>query len=253
MTPMIKIENVSKSFGPVHVLKAINLEIGSGETVCIIGPSGSGKSTLLRCLNRLEKIDAGSISIDGQLIGLERRKDGLYELSEREIARQRRSLGMVFQSFNLFPHMTVLQNLIEAPVGVKKEKAEVATERGLKLLERVGLRDKAQAYPGQLSGGQKQRVAIARALNMQPKVMLFDEPTSALDPENVGEVLQVMKELSSSGLTMIIVTHEMGFAREAGHRVVFMEGGGVVEQGPPSQIFEAPAHPRTQAFLKAVL
>ncbi|MFE3838790.1 amino acid ABC transporter ATP-binding protein [Pseudogemmobacter sonorensis] len=250
---MIKIEKVWKSFGPLSVLKGVSFEVGAGETVCIIGPSGSGKSTMLRCINHLEKIDSGRITLEDELIAYREVGDYLIELPEREIARRIGNIGMVFQSFNLFPHMTVLQNLIEGPVGVKGEKREIAVERGMGFLSRVGLANKADAYPAQLSGGQKQRVAIARALNMEPKAILFDEPTSALDPENVNEVLQVMKQLSASGLTMIVVTHEMGFAREAADRVIFMDQGNVVEEGSPNDVLSWPKNPRTKAFVGSVL
>ena len=250
---MIRVENVYKSFGEHSVLNGVGFEVGAGETVCIIGPSGSGKSTMLRCINHLEKIDSGRILVNGRMVAYREENGLLHELPAAQIAVNRRTLGMVFQSFNLFPHMTVLQNLIEGPVGVKGEARDVATERGLGYLRKVGLADKANAYPAQLSGGQKQRVAIARALNMMPAVMLFDEPTSALDPENVNEVLSVMKDLSSSGMTMIVVTHEMGFAREAANRVVFMDGGRVVEEGTPAQVLGAPSHPRTKAFIGSVL
>jgi polar amino acid transport system ATP-binding protein len=250
---MINVDSVYKSYGTHTVLKGVTFTVARGETVCIIGPSGSGKSTMLRCINHLEKVDAGRITVNEKLVAY-REKDGvLYELPEAQIAEQRRSIGMVFQSFNLFPHMTVLENLIEAPVGVKGESKAIATERGLDFLRKVGLAEKANAYPAMLSGGQKQRVAIARALNMTPDVLLFDEPTSALDPENVNEVLQVMKNLASTGMTMIVVTHEMGFAREAADRVIFMDQGMIVEAGTPNEVLSWPQHARTKAFVGSVL
>jgi polar amino acid transport system ATP-binding protein len=221
--------------------------------VCIIGPSGSGKSTFLRCINHLEKIDGGKLYVDGELVGYRQATGKLYELREREVARKRAEIGMVFQRFNLFPHMTVMQNVCEAPIGVKGEPKEAVRERALGLLNRVGLADKVDAYPAQLSGGQQQRVAIARALAMQPKLMLFDEPTSALDPELVGEVLDVMRGLAQDGLTMIVVTHEMGFAREVGDELVFMDDGVVVERGRPKDVLTAPQTERCQNFLSKVL
>jgi len=252
-TTMVLAEKVHKSFGHVEVLKGIDLEVGNGEVVCLLGPSGSGKSTFLRCINHLERIDGGRLSVDGELIGYRQNGDKLYEMHEREVAAQRRGIGMVFQRFNLFPHMTALENVMEAPVQVRKEAKASARVRSLELLERVGLGDKAGNYPAQLSGGQQQRVAIARALAMKPKLMLFDEPTSALDPELVGEVLDVMKDLAAEGMTMIVVTHEIGFAREVADTVVFMDGGVVVEAGKPSDVIGNPQHPRTQAFLSKVL
>ncbi|HEY9288258.1 MAG TPA: amino acid ABC transporter ATP-binding protein [Candidatus Dormibacteraeota bacterium] len=251
--PMVKAEAVHKNFGRLEVLRGINLEVQPREVMCMIGPSGSGKSTFLRCINHLEKIDAGRLSVDGALVGYEQRGDRLYELRDEEVCRKRSEIGMVFQRFNLFPHMTALQNVIEAPLRVKKESREAAVARGRQLLERVGLAEKVQAYPNQLSGGQQQRVAIARALAMQPKLMLFDEPTSALDPELVGEVLDVMRRLAEDGMTMIVVTHEMGFAREVGDSLVFMDGGIVVEAGKPKDVIANPQHERTQAFLSKVL
>ncbi len=250
---MIKVDRVRKSFGPLMVLKDVSFEVAAGETVCIIGPSGSGKSTILRCINHLESVNSGRITLNGELIAYREAGDRLVELPEKEIAMRIRNIGMVFQGFNLFPHMTVLQNLIEAPIGVKGEKREVAVERGMEYLTRVGLANKADAYPAQLSGGQKQRVAIARALNMEPQVILFDEPTSALDPENVNEVLQVMKQLAASGQTMIVVTHEMGFAREAADRVIFMDHGQIIESGSPNDVLSWPTNPRTKAFVGSVL
>jgi polar amino acid transport system ATP-binding protein len=251
--PMVKAENVHKSFGHLEVLKGIDLEVAPGEVMCVLGPSGSGKSTFLRCINHLEKINGGRIWVDGDLIGYRERGEKLHELRESEVAAQRREIGMVFQRFNLFPHMTVLDNVIEAPCRVKREKKGAARDRARALLERVGLADKANSYPAQLSGGQQQRVAIARALAMQPKLMLFDEPTSALDPELVGEVLDVMRKLAEDGMTMIVVTHEIGFAREVGDSLVFMDGGVVVESGPPREVITSPRHARTQAFLSKVL
>ncbi|WP_277612770.1 MULTISPECIES: amino acid ABC transporter ATP-binding protein [Cryobacterium] len=252
-TPMVTAENVHKSFGHVEVLKGIDLEVRTGQVFCLLGPSGSGKSTLLRCINHLERIDAGRLSVDGQLVGYRERSGKLYELNENEVADQRRDIGMVFQRFNLFAHMTALQNVMLAPVDVRRlPKAEVR-EHAMQLLERVGLADQAQKYPSQLSGGQQQRVAIARALAMKPKLMLFDEPTSALDPELVGEVLDVMRDLAASGMTMIVVTHEIAFAREVGDHLVFMDSGVVVEQGAPRDVLSNPQHKRTQTFLSKVL
>ncbi|MBC9005216.1 amino acid ABC transporter ATP-binding protein [Micromonospora sp. WMMD1076] len=250
---MVRAEQVHKSFGPLEVLKGIDLEVRSGEVCCLLGPSGSGKSTFLRCINHLEKIDAGRIWVDGDLIGYRERGGKLHEMRDREVAAQRRAIGMVFQRFNLFPHMTVLQNVMEAPVLLRQAKKAQAREHAAQLLDRVGLGDKLGAYPGQLSGGQQQRVAIARALAMRPKLMLFDEPTSALDPELVGEVLDTMKDLARDGMTMIVVTHEIGFAREVGDHLVFMDGGVVVEQGDPREVISAPRHERTKAFLAKVL
>ena len=251
--PIVRAEDVHKRYGRDEVLKGIDLEVAAGEVLCLIGPSGSGKSTLLRCINHLEKIDAGRISVDGELIGYRERGERLYELREREVCRQRAAIGMVFQRFNLFPHRTALENVVEAPLHVKREPRAEAHERARALLERVGLADKAGAYPGQLSGGQQQRVAIARALAMQPKLMLFDEPTSALDPELVDEVLAVMRGLAEDGMTMIVVTHEMAFARDAGDRVAFMDGGVIVECGAPGEVLARPRHERTRAFLSRVL
>ncbi len=251
--PMVQALGVRKAFGRLPVLKGIDLEVARGEVVCLIGPSGSGKSTLLRCINRLETIQGGMIRVDGELIGLRARDGRLHEMPEHEVCRQRADIGMVFQRFNLFPHMTALQNIVEAPVRVRGQSPAQARERALQLLERVGLSSKADAYPGQLSGGQQQRIAIARALAMQPKVMLFDEPTSALDPELVDEVLRVMRDLAADGMTMVVVTHEINFARDVGQRVVFMDGGVVVEQGCPHDILVRPAHERTRSFLARVL
>jgi polar amino acid transport system ATP-binding protein len=251
--PMVRAVGVRKHFGRLEALCGIDLQIDHGSVMCIIGPSGSGKSTFLRCINHLEKVDAGELFVDGELVGYERRGDKLYELREREVARKRSEIGMVFQRFNLFPHMTALQNIVEAPIRVKGESRAVAADRGHHLLERVGLAGREDAYPRQLSGGQQQRVAIARALAMEPKLMLFDEPTSALDPELVGEVLEVMHDLTTTGITMIVVTHEMGFARAAGDRLVFMDQGVVVEEGAPKDVLANPQHERTQAFLSKVL
>ena len=253
MTAMVRAESVHKSFGLVEVLKGIDLEVKQGEVFCLIGPSGSGKSTFLRCINHLEKVNAGRLYVDGELVGYREKGDKLYELKDSEVARQRRDIGMVFQRFNLFPHMTAAENVMEAPVQVKGVGRTQARERARELLEKVGLADKAGSYPAQLSGGQQQRVAIARALAMDPKLMLFDEPTSALDPELVGDVLDVMRDLAESGMTMIVVTHEMGFAREVGDSLVFMDGGVVVESGDPREVLTNPQHERTQAFLSKVL
>jgi len=246
---LVTARNVHKSYGDNEVLKGIDLDVKPSEVVVILGPSGSGKSTFLRCINHLEDIDRGSIMVGGEQIGYELRGDRLHKLPERAIARQRRDIGMVFQQFNLYPHMTVLQNIIEAPVGVHKESRQDAEKYARELLQKVGLSDKADAYPRHLSGGQQQRVAIARALAVKPKLMLFDEPTSALDPELVGEVLATMRHLAQQGLTMIVVTHEIGFAKEAADRVVFMDRGVVVEQGAADDVLVNPQHPRTQAFL----
>ncbi|MDQ0763825.1 amino acid ABC transporter ATP-binding protein [Streptomyces canus] len=253
MTAMVRAESVHKSYGLVEVLKGIDLEVRQGEVFCLIGPSGSGKSTFLRCINHLEKINAGRLYVDGELVGYREKGDKLYELKDSEVALQRRDIGMVFQRFNLFPHMTAVENVMEAPVQVKGAGRTQARERARELLEKVGLADKAGSYPAQLSGGQQQRVAIARALAMDPKLMLFDEPTSALDPELVGDVLDVMRDLAESGMTMIVVTHEMGFAREVGDSLVFMDGGVVVESGDPREVLGNPQHERTQAFLSKVL
>jgi polar amino acid transport system ATP-binding protein len=250
---MVKAEGVHKSFGPAHILKGIDLEVNPREVFCLIGPSGSGKSTFLRCINHLEKISAGRLYVDGDLVGYRQKGDRLYELKEKEVAAQRRDIGMVFQRFNLFPHMTALENVMEAPVQVKRESKAVARERAERLLDRVGLGDRKGHDPARLSGGQQQRVAIARALAMQPKLMLFDEPTSALDPELVGEVLDVMRDLAEDGMTMIVVTHEMGFAREVGDSLVFMDDGVVVEAGHPREVLTNPQHERTRSFLSKVL
>ena len=251
--PMIDAQQVHKSFGQVEVLKGIDLRVHPGEVACLIGPSGSGKSTMLRCVNHLEKITAGRIYVDGELIGYREKNGELYEISAKEAARQRAEIGMVFQQFNLFPHRTALENIIEAPVQVNGESVASATQRARELLASVGLAGKEQNYPAQLSGGQQQRVAIARAVAMRPKLMLFDEPTSALDPELVGDVLRAMKQLATDGMTMLVVTHEMGFAREVADTVAFMDGGVVVEAGPPSQVLDNPQQERTQSFLSSIL
>ncbi|WP_431887391.1 amino acid ABC transporter ATP-binding protein [Nocardiopsis alba] len=250
---LVVAENVHKSFGRLEVLKGIDLEVRRGEVMCIIGPSGSGKSTFLRCVNHLEKLSAGRLWVNGELMGYRQKRGKLYELRDSEISAQRSDIGMVFQRFNLFPHLTVLGNIIEAPTQVKRVPKAEATELAMSLLERVGLPDKANSYPEQLSGGQQQRVAIARALAMEPSLMLFDEPTSALDPELVGEVLDVMRDLAQAGMTMMVVTHEMGFAREVGDSLVFMDDGVVVESGVPSEVLSDPRHERTRAFLSKVL
>jgi polar amino acid transport system ATP-binding protein len=250
---MVVAVDVHKYFGALHALDGVSLEIAPAEILCIIGPSGSGKSTFLRCINQLERIDDGAIWVDGALAGYRRVGDALHPLSDREIARQRLASGMVFQRFNLFGHMTALENIIEGPVTVQKRRRGEAVEQALALLDRVGLADKRDAYPVQLSGGQQQRVAIARALAMKPKLMLFDEPTSALDPELVGEVLAVMRDLALSRMTIIVVTHELGFAREVADRVVFMDDGRIVEAGSPQEILSRPQHQRTRDFIAAVL
>ena len=250
---MVKADRVYKSFGHVDVLKGIDLQVAPREVMCVIGPSGSGKSTFLRCINHLEKIDAGWLWVDGELVGYRQKGGKLHELKDREVSAQRRDIGMVFQRFNLFPHRTALENVTEAPIKVKGVPKREARERGAEILRKVGLGDRMQSYPNQLSGGQQQRVAIARALAMEPKLMLFDEPTSALDPELVGEVLDVMRGLAESGMTMVVVTHEMGFAREVGDTLVFMDGGVVVEAGAPKQVLTDPQHDRTRSFLSKVL
>ncbi|MFC9946875.1 amino acid ABC transporter ATP-binding protein [Streptomyces pratensis] len=250
---MVEIRSVHKSFGPLQVLRGIDLTVRAGEVTVVLGPSGSGKSTLLRTINHLEKVDRGWISVDGTLVGYRRSGDKLYELREREVLRQRTRIGFVFQNFNLFPHLTVLENVIEAPVAALGRPRKDAVAAAEKLLARVGLADKAGAYPKQLSGGQQQRVAIARALALEPKLLLFDEPTSALDPELVGEVLDVIKDLARGGTTMIVVTHEIGFAREVADTVVFMDEGRIVEQGPPADVLDHPVQERTRAFLSKVL
>ncbi|MBC9956130.1 amino acid ABC transporter ATP-binding protein [Yimella sp. cx-51] len=250
---MVRALNVTKRFGDNEVLKGIDLNVSQGEVVCLLGPSGSGKTTFLRCINQLETIQGGRIWVDGDLMGYEDRGGTLHRLHDKKIAGQRREIGMVFQRFNLFPHMTALENVAEAPVHVKGVGKKQARDQALALLERVGLGDRCNHYPAQLSGGQQQRVAIARALAMEPKLMLFDEPTSALDPELVGEVLEVMRELAEGGMTMIVVTHEIAFARDVADRVVFMDGGVVVEQGPPREVIARPQHERTRTFLRRIL
>ncbi len=252
-TPMVEARDVRKSYGRLEVLKGIDLTVHPGEVLCLIGPSGSGKSTFLRCINHLEKVDGGELSVDGELVGYRRIGDRLHELRDREVCSKRAEIGMVFQRFNLFPHMSVLDNVISGPVRVKREPSAPARQLAGELLERVGLADKMTVYPNQLSGGQQQRVAIARALAMAPKLMLFDEPTSALDPELVGDVLDVMRGLAADGMTMIVVTHEMGFAREVGDAVVFMDDGLVVESGDPKVVLTSPRHERTKTFLSKVL
>jgi polar amino acid transport system ATP-binding protein len=251
--PMVKAEAVHKRFGRLDVLNGISLEVKAGEVMCLLGPSGSGKSTFLRCINHLEKINSGRLSVDGELVGYREAGGKLHELRDAEVCGKRAQIGMVFQHFNLFPHMTALENVIEAPIRVLKVRREEARQRARELLEQVGLADKADSYPAQLSGGQQQRVAIARALAMRPKLMLFDEPTSALDPELVGDVLDVMRQLASQGMTMIVVTHEMGFARGVADTVVFMDGGVVVEAGKPDDVITNPQHERTKTFLSKVL
>jgi polar amino acid transport system ATP-binding protein len=250
---MVDIRSVHKSFGPLQVLRGIDLQVRTGEVTVVLGPSGSGKSTLLRTINHLEKVDSGWIDVDGTLVGYRRSGDKLYELPEREVLKQRTQIGFVFQNFHLFPHLTVLDNIVEAPVSALKRPRADAVAHARRLLDRVGLGDKADAYPRQLSGGQQQRVAIARALALEPRLLLFDEPTSALDPELVGEVLDVIRDLAQQGTTMIVVTHEIGFAREVADTVVFMDEGRIVEQGPPARVLDAPREARTRAFLSKVL
>ncbi len=252
-TPMVKAERVWKSFGKLDVLKGVSFEVYPQQTFVLLGPSGGGKSTLLRCVNHLERIDAGRLWVDGELMGYKQRGDALHEMKPREVARQRAKIGMVFQRFNLFPHMMAIENVMEAPCRVAGISRKQAEAEAIALLTRVGLRDKLDVYPGQLSGGQQQRVAIARALAMKPKLMLFDEPTSALDPELVGEVLDVMKQLARDGMTMVVVTHEMGFAREVADMVALIDGGVIVEQGPPSECLVNPREERTKLFLSKVL
>ncbi|MDX6738728.1 amino acid ABC transporter ATP-binding protein [Actinocorallia sp. A-T 12471] len=251
--PIVRALGVRKRYGDNEVLSGIDLEVGQGEVSCVIGPSGSGKSTFLRCVNHLERIDAGRLEVNGHLIGYREKNGRVYELREKEIAAQRREIGMVFQRFNLFPHMTALENIMEAPVLVRRESKAVARDRARALLDRVGLGPRGDAYPAQLSGGQQQRVAIARALAMEPTLMLFDEPTSALDPELVGEVLDVMRDLAADGMTMLVVTHEIGFAREVADTLVFLDGGVVVESGKPREVLANPKQERTRAFLSKVL
>jgi polar amino acid transport system ATP-binding protein len=251
--PLVAIRSVSKTFGEFQALKGVSLDVWSGEVLCLIGASGSGKTTLLRCINQLTSIDSGGIWLDGELLGLREESGRLYRLTPQQIARQRLKTGMVFQRFNLFPHKTALENITEGPVQVQGRKREDARAEAMELLRRVGLSAKADAYPAELSGGQQQRVAIARALAMKPKLMLFDEPTSALDPELVGEVLSVMRELARSGMTMMVVTHELGFAREVADKVVYMDHGAIVESGPAADVLGAPREARTQSFLSAVI
>jgi polar amino acid transport system ATP-binding protein len=250
---MVRSVDVHKRFGRLEVLRGVSLDVARGEVVVIIGASGSGKTTFLRCINHLERLDGGRIYVDGELVGYREKNGRLVEDREREVARKRAAIGMVFQRFNLFPHLSALGNIIEAPIRVKKVPRKRAEEMGRELLAKVGLAEKLSVYPTQLSGGQQQRVAIARALAMQPKLMLFDEPTSALDPELVGEVLDVMKSLAREGMTMIVVSHEMGFAREVADRIVFMDEGVIVEEGPPEEMFLRPSQPRTKAFLSKIL
>jgi polar amino acid transport system ATP-binding protein len=252
-SPMVNAEGVHKRFGRLEVLKGIDLQVQRREVMVMIGPSGSGKSTFLRCINHLEKINAGRLSVDGELVGYRESGGKLHELNERDVARERAQIGMVFQHFNLFPHMTAIENVALAPMKVSGASRDEAHRRASELLTRVGLADKLDTHPVALSGGQQQRVAIARALAMQPKLMLFDEPTSALDPELVGEVLDVMRQLARDGMTMIVVTHEMGFAREVGDQVVFLDGGLVVESGPPERVLDHPSQERTRAFLSKVI
>jgi polar amino acid transport system ATP-binding protein len=253
MSAIVRAVDVAKSFGGFKALDGITLDVPPGEVLCIIGPSGSGKSTFLRCINQLEKVSGGALWVDGELVGYRRVGNKLYELTDNEAARQRLATGMVFQRFNLFPHMTALENVIEGPVQVLKRRRVEAIEQARSLLDRVGLGAKTDAFPIELSGGQQQRVAIARALAMKPKLMLFDEPTSALDPELVGEVLAVMRDLAKSGMTMIVVTHELGFAREVASRVVFMDQGQIIETGRPEELLSRPQNPRTKEFISAVL
>ena len=252
-SPIVAIRNVSKTFGDHRALDGVSLDVNAGEVLCLIGASGSGKTTLLRCINQLTPVDSGGIWLDGELLGVREQGGRLHRLTEAQIARQRLKTGMVFQRFNLFPHFTAIENIMEGPLQVQGRKPAAVRTEAAELLRRVGLSEKADAYPSQLSGGQQQRVAIARALAMRPMLMLFDEPTSALDPELVGEVLAVMKELARSGMTMVIVTHELGFAREVADKVVYMDHGVIVEAGPPSQVLGAPVEARTRAFLSAVI
>ena len=253
MPPMVVAAEVHKHFGSLHALQGVSLEVERGEVLCIIGPSGSGKSTLLRCINQLESVDGGAVWVDGELAGYRRDGDALYALTDREVARQRLASGMVFQAHNLFPHRTVLQNIIEGPVIVQKRPKAEAIADARRLLDQVGLAEKADQYPYQLSGGQQQRVGIARALALKPKLMLFDEPTSALDPELVGDVLRVIKDLAAEGWTMVIVTHEIRFAQQVADQVLFLDGGVVLESGPPAQVLGAPSEPRTRQFLQRIL
>lgn len=251
--PALRVEGVRKSYGHVEVLKGIDMQVKPGEVACLVGPSGSGKSTFLRCINHLEKINSGRLYVHGELVGYQEKKGRLYELSDREVCRKRAEIGMVFQNFNLFQHMTVLENIIEAPMRVLKVSKEEAVIHARELLHLVGLSGREESFPKQLSGGQQQRVAITRALAMRPKLMLFDEPTSALDPELVGEVLAAMQDLANSGMTMIVVTHEMGFARKVADTVAFMDAGLIVESGPPDQVLDNPQNDRTKSFFSKVL
>jgi polar amino acid transport system ATP-binding protein len=251
--PLLRAVGVRKSYGHTEVLRGVDMEVHRGQVVCLLGPSGAGKSTFLRCLNHLETVDAGEVWVDGKPIGFQLRNGKLHELRERDVAKQRRDIGMVFQRFNLFGHRTALENVTEGPIRVLGTAPDVARKEGLELLDRVGLGQRGDAYPAQLSGGQQQRVAIARSLAMKPKLMLFDEPTSALDPELVGEVLAVMNSLAADGMTMVVVTHEIAFAAEAADEVVFMADGAVVETGPPERILKSPEHERTRQFLARVL
>lgn len=251
--PALRVEGVRKSYGSVEVLKGIDMQVKPGEVACLVGPSGSGKSTFLRCINHLEKINSGRLYVHGELVGYQEKKGRLYELTDREVCRKRAEIGMVFQNFNLFQHMSVLENIIEAPTRVLKISKEEAVLHARELLELVGLSGREDSLPKQLSGGQQQRVAITRALAMRPKLMLFDEPTSALDPELVGEVLTAMQDLANSGMTMIVVTHEMGFARKVADTVAFMDAGLIVETGPPDQLLDSPQHERTKSFFSKVL
>lgn len=252
-TALVQLRGVRKRFGPLEVLKGINMDVREGEVTCLLGPSGSGKSTLLRCINHLESINGGRITVDGELVGYREKNGELHEMHPKAVAKQRSKIGMVFQRFNLFPHKTALENIMEAPIGVSRRPRGQVRQEAYQLLEDVGLKDWAGHYPAQLSGGQQQRIAIARALAMKPKIMLFDEPTSALDPELVGDVLEVMRNLARSGTTMVVVTHEVGFARSAADTVVFMDEGVVMETGDPAQVFDRPQNPRTQGFLESVL
>ena len=251
-TAMLRVEGVHKWLGDNHVLRGVDLEINPGEIVCVLGPSGSGKSTLLRCINHLDPVDGGIVEVAGHRVGYELRKGELYEQREREVARARQRIGMVFQHFNLFAHMTVLENVTYGPIKILKRPKGPSLAKGEELLRKVGMLDKTAAYPSQLSGGQQQRVAIARALAMDPLLMMFDEPTSALDPELVGEVLTVMKQVAEEGMTMVVVTHEIGFAREVADRVIFMDQGRVIEEGPAAQVLDHPTHERTASFLRRV-
>ncbi len=251
--PAMRAEAIHKSYGSTEILRGIDLEVQPGEVTCLVGPSGSGKTTFLRCINHLEKINRGRVYVYGELLAYRERGGRLHEMKDRDVCKQRASIGMVFQSFNLFQHMTVLENIIEAPMHVLRQPRNEVVARARELLAKVGLSAKEGSYPRQLSGGQQQRVAIARALAMEPRLMLFDEPTSALDPELVGEVLSVMLDLANSGMTMIVVTHEMGFARQVANKVVFMDAGQIVEQGPPHEVLDNPQHQRTKAFLSKVV